>query len=77
MAALERLPRPRALVTTPFHLKTLLASGVALPAVELVLSATAHTFNHSGPQWQADFLRTRVAPLTQGRAIARPTCCAP
>lgn len=36
----------------------------------LVLSATAHTFNHSGPQWQADFLRTRVAPLTQGRAIA-------
>lgn len=36
----------------------------------LVLSATAHTFNHSGPEWQADFLRTRVAPLTQGRAIA-------
>ncbi len=36
----------------------------------LVLSATAHTFNHSGPQWQADFLRTRVAPLTQGRAIS-------
>lgn len=36
----------------------------------LVLSATAHTFNHSGPQWQADFLRTRVAPLTQGRSIA-------
>jgi 3-hydroxymyristoyl/3-hydroxydecanoyl-(acyl carrier protein) dehydratase len=40
-AALERLPRPRALVTTPFHLKTLLLSGVALPAVDLVLSATA------------------------------------
>jgi pimeloyl-ACP methyl ester carboxylesterase len=36
----------------------------------LVLSATAHTFNHSGPQWQADFLRTRVAPLTQGREIS-------
>lgn len=36
----------------------------------LVLSATAHTFNHSGPQWQADFLQTRVAPLTQGRAIS-------
>jgi pimeloyl-ACP methyl ester carboxylesterase len=35
----------------------------------LVLSATAHTFNHSGPQWQADFLRTRVAPLTSGRTI--------
>jgi 3-hydroxymyristoyl/3-hydroxydecanoyl-(acyl carrier protein) dehydratase len=39
--ALARLPRPRALVTTPFHLKTLLLSGVALPGVDLVLSATA------------------------------------
>ena len=36
----------------------------------LVLSATAHTFNHSGPEWQANFLKTRVAPLTQGRSIA-------
>ncbi|MGE0808406.1 MAG: alpha/beta fold hydrolase [Burkholderiaceae bacterium] len=36
----------------------------------LVLSATAHTFNHSGEEWQQNFLRTRVAPLTQGRAIA-------
>ena len=41
VAALERVPRPRALVTTPFHLKTLLLSGVALPVVDLVLSATA------------------------------------
>lgn len=40
-AALARLPGPRALVTTPFHLKTLLLSGVALPPVDLVLSATA------------------------------------
>jgi acyl-coenzyme A synthetase/AMP-(fatty) acid ligase/3-hydroxymyristoyl/3-hydroxydecanoyl-(acyl carrier protein) dehydratase len=41
VAALERVPRPRALVTTPFHLKTLLLSGVTLPVVDLVLSATA------------------------------------
>lgn len=40
-AALERVPQPRALVTTPFHLKTLLLAGVALPPVELILSATA------------------------------------
>ena len=40
-AALARLPRPRALVTTPFHLKTLMLSGVALPLVDLLLSATA------------------------------------
>lgn len=39
--ALESVPRPRALVTTPFHLKTLMQSGVAIPAVDLLLSATA------------------------------------
>ena len=39
--ALARVPRPRALVTTPFHLKTLLQAGVPLPAVDLLLSATA------------------------------------
>jgi acyl-coenzyme A synthetase/AMP-(fatty) acid ligase/3-hydroxymyristoyl/3-hydroxydecanoyl-(acyl carrier protein) dehydratase len=40
-AALTRVPRPRALVTTPFHLKTLLLAGVELPPTELMLSATA------------------------------------
>jgi acyl-coenzyme A synthetase/AMP-(fatty) acid ligase len=39
--ALARVPRPRALVTTPFHLKTLLSAGLALPATDLVLCATA------------------------------------
>ncbi len=38
---LAAVPRPRALVTTPFHLKTLLLSGIALPPVDLILSATA------------------------------------
>ena len=40
-AALAAVPRPRALVTTPFHLKSLLAAGIALPPVDLVISATA------------------------------------
>ena len=40
-AALERVPRPRALISTPVHLRALLASGVALPPVDLVLSSTA------------------------------------
>jgi hypothetical protein len=40
-AALASVPRPRALVTTPFHLKTLLLAGIELPAVDLILSATA------------------------------------
>jgi acyl-coenzyme A synthetase/AMP-(fatty) acid ligase len=39
--ALHSVPHPRALVTTPFHLKTLLLSGVPLPAVDLLLCATA------------------------------------
>ena len=41
VAALDSVPRPRALVSTPFHLKSLLQSGLALPATDLVLSATA------------------------------------
>jgi acyl-coenzyme A synthetase/AMP-(fatty) acid ligase len=40
-AALGRAPRPRMLVTTPFHLRTLLDAGVALPPLDLILCATA------------------------------------
>jgi acyl-coenzyme A synthetase/AMP-(fatty) acid ligase len=40
-AALETAPRPRLLVSTPVHLRALLACGVALPPVDLILSATA------------------------------------
>jgi acyl-coenzyme A synthetase/AMP-(fatty) acid ligase len=40
-AALSEVPRPRALVTTPFHLKALLSAGIELPPCDLVLSATA------------------------------------
>lgn len=39
--ALDAVPRPRAFVTTPFHLKTLLLSALRLPAIDIVLSATA------------------------------------
>lgn len=41
VAALAAVPLPRALVTTPFHLKTLLVAGLDLPPVPLLLSATA------------------------------------
>ena len=40
-AELEALPRPRVLVTTPYHLRALLAAQAALPAVDLLVSATA------------------------------------
>ncbi len=55
VAALERLPRPRALVTTPFHLKTLLLAGVALPPVELIVSATAPLSPQLAAQAEAAF----------------------
>jgi hypothetical protein len=38
---LASVPRPRVLVTTPLHLKTLLDDGIALPPVDLTISATA------------------------------------
>ena len=40
-AAVEAVPRPRILVTTPIHLRTLLGSEVEFPPVDLVVSATA------------------------------------
>lgn len=40
-AALAAVPAPRVLVTTPVHLRALVASGVALPPLAAMLSATA------------------------------------
>jgi acyl-coenzyme A synthetase/AMP-(fatty) acid ligase len=40
-AAVAAVPRPRALVTTPIHLRTLLSSEVKFPEVDLIISATA------------------------------------
>ena len=40
-SALAQAPRPRVLVTTPVHLRTLLASAIDLPPLDLVVSATA------------------------------------
>jgi len=39
--ALDSVPRPRMLVTTPLHLRNLLDAGVPVPQLDLVLSATA------------------------------------
>jgi acyl-coenzyme A synthetase/AMP-(fatty) acid ligase len=39
--ALAAVPRPRVLVTTPLHLKALLDAGIALPPIDLAISATA------------------------------------
>ncbi len=41
VGALQAVPGPRMLVTTPYHLSALLSSDLALPAVDKWLSATA------------------------------------
>lgn len=41
VAALESVPAPRLLVTTPVHLRALLGEGVALPELAAITSATA------------------------------------
>ena len=38
---LSEVPRPRVLVSTPFHLRLLLDSGAEVPEIDLVVSATA------------------------------------
>lgn len=40
-AAIAAAARPRALVTTPVHLRALLAAGLDLPGLDLIVSATA------------------------------------
>lgn len=60
-AALARAPRPRMLVTTPFHLKSLLDSGVELPPIDLTLCATAPL----SPQLAARAESALAAPLIE------------
>ena len=60
-AALARAPRPRMLVTTPFHLKMLLDSGVPLPAIDLTVCATAPL----APQLAARAEGLLAAPLME------------
>jgi len=40
-ACLDSVPRPRALVTTPVHLRALLSTDITLPPLDLIVSATA------------------------------------
>jgi acyl-coenzyme A synthetase/AMP-(fatty) acid ligase len=40
-AAIDAAPRPRVLITTPVHLRTVLADDLELPGLDLIVSATA------------------------------------
>ena len=56
---LEALPRPRGLVTTPVHLRVLLAEANALPPVDFLLCATAPLSPQLASEAEARF----AAPL--------------
>ncbi|MGV8990325.1 MAG: AMP-binding protein [Thiobacillus sp.] len=58
-AQLAELPHPRILVTTPFHLRTLLTDQATLPAVDQLLSATAPLSQTLASEAEARF----TAPL--------------
>ncbi|MEJ5988645.1 AMP-binding protein [Ramlibacter sp. PS3R-8] len=77
---LASVPRPRVLVTTPLHLKTLLDAGITLPQVDLVVSATAPL----SPQLAARAEAALAAPLMEiygcteaGQVATRLTTQAP
>lgn len=53
--ALAALPRPRLLVTTPVHLRSLVDSGLTMPAVEGLVSATAPLSRELAEQAEARF----------------------
>ncbi|WP_295446774.1 AMP-binding protein [uncultured Thiodictyon sp.] len=77
-AALAALPRPRLLVTTPYHLRTLLAESDAVPAVDLLVSATAPLARDLALEAETRF----AAPLFEiygctesGQLASRRTTC--
>jgi acyl-coenzyme A synthetase/AMP-(fatty) acid ligase len=57
-ASIAALPRPRVLVSTPIHLRTLLGADIDLPPLDLIVSATAP-------------LSTQLALETERRCAAR------
>ena len=54
-AVLAALPRPRMLVTTPYHLRNLLAADDPVPPADMLLSATAPLSNKLATQAEAAF----------------------
>ena len=59
VAAVQAVSRPRVLVSTPMHLRVLLNAGIDLPALDLVLSATAPMAQQLAKTGEARF----AAPL--------------
>jgi acyl-coenzyme A synthetase/AMP-(fatty) acid ligase len=71
-AALEAVPAPRALITTPTHLRTCVAANIELPAIEFILSATApmplEVATQAEARWHTEVLE--IYGSTEAGAIA-------
>jgi acyl-coenzyme A synthetase/AMP-(fatty) acid ligase len=76
-AALAAVPAPRLLISTPVHLRALVAAGVALPELQLIISATAPLSNALALQAEQT-LRTPVMEIygctEAGSMASRRTC---
>ena len=74
------VPRPRALVTTPVHLRTLLASEIDMPPMDLVVSATAPLSEDLARAVEAKFstpLLEIYGSTETGQIAIRRTCLSP
>lgn len=60
--ALRDMPRPRILVSTPVHLVALVDSGISLPPIDLVVSATA-PLDQAHAAWIEEFTGARLLEL--------------
>ena len=76
-AALEAVPRPRVLISTPIHLRALMASGLPLPAADLIVSATAplpaELAREVEQRWETKLLEIYGSTETGSIAVRRPT----
>lgn len=79
-AALAELPRPRTLVTTPYHLRILLDADIDLPALDLILSATAPLADDLAQRAEARFatpLKEIYGSTETGQFAVRRTTAGP
>lgn len=79
-AALAATPRPRMLVTTPFHLGNMLDAGIQLPACDALLCATAPLPIELARRAEAAFdapLREIYGCTESGQVASRQTCADP
>ena len=79
-AAIDAAPRPRALISTPVHLRALLNSGIELPPIELIVSATAPLAEELARDVEMKF-QTRLLEIygstETGQIATRRTAAAP